>query len=176
TQLNNSSGGLKINCIDAGTIFNACGVLGFIDITRIHLLAGDEQLTGDPAKCTGDPAHGIAQEAGTPLHIQFRDVSWALDPANNVLRAHIVMHLKTGGMYIRTLEERSSLCGSTSAIQARVKYDDLLPNLPPQDQYTSADLNIQFSTTPDGRLEFSFDDASLASFVDHFHPAALVLD
>ncbi|MFN2547568.1 MAG: hypothetical protein ABR567_09065 [Myxococcales bacterium] len=182
TQLNSSANSLKINCIDAGQIFNACGILGFIDITRVHLLAGDEQLTGDPKKCTGDPgdpAHGIPptpQESGTPLHIQFKDVSWALDPVNNVLKAHLVMHLKTGDLYIRTVEEHSSLCGSTSAIQARVKYDDLLPGLPPQDQYTAADLRIRFSTAPDGRLEFNFDDASLSSFVDNFHPAALVLD
>ncbi|TMA22311.1 MAG: hypothetical protein E6J88_14450, partial [Deltaproteobacteria bacterium] len=91
SQLNNNAGGLKIGCIDAGQIFNACGILGFIDITRVHLLAGDEQLTGDPKRCTGDagdPAHGIPptpQEPGTPIHITFKDVSWALDPANNVL-------------------------------------------------------------------------------------------
>src|SRR4051812_27619494 len=174
TQLNNSTGALKINCIDAGQIFNACGILGFLDITRIHLLAGDSQLTGNPDKCKG--TNGQAQEPGTPIHIQFKDVSWALDPVNNVLRAHLVMHLKTGDLYIRTTEAHSSLCGSTSPIQARVKYDDLLPGLPPQDQYTSADLKIKFSTAPDGRLEFNFDDASLASFVDNFHPAALVLD
>ena len=182
SQLNNNAGGLKIGCIDAGQIFNACGILGFIDITRVHLLAGDEQLTGDPKRCTGDagdPAHGIPptpQEPGTPIHITFKDVTWALDPTNNVLKAHLVMHLKTGDMYIRTVEEHSSLCGSTSAIQARVKYDDLLPGLPPQDQYTAADLNVRFSTSPDGRLEFNFDDASLNSLVANFHPAALVLD
>lgn len=176
TQLNNATGGLHIKCIDAGTIFNACGILGFIDLTRVHLLAGDEQLTGDPAKCTGDPAHGIAQEPGTPLHIQFKDVSLTPDPVNNALHVHLVMHLKTGDMYIRTVEEHSDLCGSTSAIQARVKYDDLLPGLPPQDQYTAADLSIRFSTAPDGRLELNFDDASLANLIDNFHPAALVLD
>jgi MYXO-CTERM domain-containing protein len=175
-QLNNAAGGLQIKCIDAGVLVNACGILGFIDITRVHLLAGDEQLTGDPARCTGDPAHGIAQEPGTPLHIQFKDVSWSVDPVNSVLHAHLVMHLKTGDMYLRTVEEHSSLCGGTSAIQARVKYDDLLPGLPPQDQYTAADLSIRFSTAPDGRLELNFDDASLANFVDNFHPAALVLD
>ncbi|MGZ6142649.1 MAG: hypothetical protein ACXWLM_04880, partial [Myxococcales bacterium] len=181
-QLNAASGGLKIGCIDAGTIFNACNVLGFLDITKVHLLAGDEAFTGDPKQCTGDPgdpAHGIAPtpaEPGTPLHIQFHDVTWTMDPANNVLKAHLVMHLKTGDMYIRTVEEHSSICGSTSALQARVLYDDLLPNIPPQDQYTAADLNIRFSTTPDGRLEFNFDDASLDTLVANFHPGDLVLD
>ena len=184
TQLNASSGALSIGCIDAGTLFNACGVLGFIDITKVHLLAGDEAFTGNPKACTGDPGDPnhvppippTPKEAGTPLHITFKDVTWAMDPVNNVLKAHLVMHLKTGDMYIRTVEEHSSLCGKTSAIQARVLYDDLLPGLPPQDQYTAADLDIRFSTTPDGRLEFNFDDASLDSLVANFHPAALVLD
>ena len=178
-QLNASAGGLKIGCIDAGTLLDVCSPL---DVTRFHVLAGDEQFTGDPKQCTGDagdPAHGIPPtpaEPGTPLHITFKDVTWAMDPANNVLKAHLVMHLKTGDLYVRTVEEHSTLCGDTSAIQARVFYDDLHPGLLPQDQYTAADLNIGFTTTPDGRLEFNFDDASLNSLVDNFHPAALVLD
>src|SRR5205807_10355229 len=82
SQLNNNAGGLKINCIDAGEIFNACGILGFIDITKVHLLAGDEQLTGDVKQCKGDPGDPshvppippTPQEPGTPIHITFKDV------------------------------------------------------------------------------------------------------
>lgn len=173
SQLNASSGGLKIGCIDAGTLLDVCSP---IDVTRFHVLAGDEQFKGTVADCVGDSAHGIAAEPGTPLHITFKDVTWSMDPAHNTLNAHIVMHLKTGDLYVRTIEEHSTLCGATSAIQARVFYDDLHPGLLPQDQYTAADLHIGFSTTPDGRLEFNFDDASLNSIVDNFHPAALVFD
>ena len=180
-QLNGNSGGLKIGCTDAGTLLNVCSPL---NITRFHLLAGDEEFTGDPDRCNGkagDPNHvppipPIPAEAGTPLHITFKDVSWTLDPTGNVLKAHLVMHLKTGDIYLRTVEEHSSICSGTSALQARVLYDDLLPGLPAQDQYTAADLNIHFSTAPDGRLEFNFDNASLDSLVANFHPAALVLD
>ena len=178
-QLNANSGGLKIGCIDAGTLLSVCSP---INVTQFHVLAGDEGFYGTVKNCVGDPgdpAHGIAPtpaEAGTPLHITFKDVQWGLDPTNNVLKAHIVMHLKTGDLYVRTVEEHSTLCSATSAIQARVFYDDLHPGLLPQDQYTAADLNIHFSTTPDGRLEFDFDNASLDNLVQNFHPAALVLD
>jgi hypothetical protein len=171
--LNNTSPGFSIPCIDAGTIFNACNVAGFIDLTRVHLIAGDSGLTGDPARCSGDAAQRIPPEK-TPLHLTFKDVSWILDGAGNILRAHLVLHLKTGDIYVRTVEEHSSICGGTSAIQARVVYDDALPGLP--QPYTTADLDIHFSTAPDGRLEFNFDDASLASVVANFQPAALVID
>jgi hypothetical protein len=162
-QVGTTSPGVKVPCVDAGEVFNACNVLGFLDITKVNLLAGDENFN---MAC--DPGEG------TPLHITFRDVRWILDPARSVLKAHLIMHLKTGDIYLRTREEHSSLCNGTSAIQARVIYDDNLPGLPQKN--TVADLEIRFSTTPDGRLEFNFDDASLASVVQNFQPAALVID
>ncbi len=159
-QVGSSSPGVSIPCIDAGTLFNLCSPF---NITRVHLIAGDENFNGvcDP----GDK---------TPLHITFKDVSWTLDPIHNALKAHLVMHLKTGDIYLRTVEEHSSICRGTSAIQARVGYDDALPGLPRR--YTTADLNIGFSTAPDGRLELNFDDASLASLVTRFQPGGLIFD
>ena len=59
-------------------------------------------------------------EPGTPIHMTFKDVKWVMDPTNNVLNLHLVMHLWTGDMYLRTVEEHSTICGGTSAIQVRV--------------------------------------------------------
>lgn len=158
-QVGSTSPGVTLPCIDAGELFNLCS----IGVTKIHLLAGDENFNG-----TCDAADK------TPLHVEFKSVSWGLDPAHNVLKAHLLLHLKTGDIYLRTVEEHSFICGGTSAIQARVAFDDNLPGLP--QPFTQADMNIAFSTTPDGRLEFNFDDSSLASLVANFQPAALVFD
>jgi hypothetical protein len=161
-RVGKTSPGFSIPCIDAGTLLNAClGSTGF----HFHVLAGDSALSGNLDTCKTEK---------TPLHLTFKDVSWALDPTHNVLKAHLVMHLQTGDIYVRTVEEHSTLCNGTSAIQARVVYNDELLGLPQKD--TAADLNISFSTTPDGRLEFNFDDASLANVVANFQPAALVID
>lgn len=160
-RVGQTSPGFSIPCTDLGTILHACsGSTGF----NVHVLVGDSGLSGNPATCATEK---------TPMHLTFKNVTWALDSLNNVLKAHLVMHLQTGDIYVRTVEEHSTLCGGTSAIQARVVYNDELPGLPQQD--TAADLNIHFATAPDGRLEFNFDDASIASVVDHFHPAALVI-
>lgn len=164
-DLNNStSGGLSLPCIDAGVLLNACGFgTGF----HFSLIAGDANFNG-----VCDPGEG------TPLHMSFKDVSWTLLPSTastaGTLRAHIISHVKTGDIYIRTREAHSSLCSGNTPIQARVKYDDELPGLPQQD--TAIDLDIQFSTAPDGRLEFNFSDASLGTLVTNFQPAALVID
>jgi MYXO-CTERM domain-containing protein len=159
-----TSGGLSLPCVDAGTLLNACiGSTGF----HFSLVAGDTNFNG---VCDAGES--------TPLHMSFKDVKWTLLPSTastaGTLRAHIISHVKTGDIYIRTKEAHSSLCSGNTPIQARVKYDDELPGLPQQD--TSIDLDIQFSTAPDGRLEFNFSDASLGTLVTNFQPAALVID
>ena len=160
-----TSGGLGLPCIDANEVFNACSY----GITKMHVLAGDANFNG---RC--DPGES------TPLHLTFKDVRWTMIPpagsSAGTLRAHIVTHIKTGDIYVRTIEAHSSslFCGQNQPIQARFKYDDELPGLPQPD--TAIDLDIQFSTAPDGRLAFNFSDASLATLVANFQPAALVFD
>ncbi len=160
-----ASGGLSLPCIDGGPpLLNACVVsTGFY----FSVVAGDNNFNGvcDPGETT-------------PLHMTFKDVKWTLLPASGstpgTLRAHIISHVKTGDLYLRTKEAHSTLCSGNTPIQARVKYDDELPGLPQAD--TAIDLDLQFSTAPDGRLEFNFSDASLATLVANFQPAALVID
>jgi hypothetical protein len=160
-QVGSTSPGFTLPCIDAGTLVNAC-VTSSIGL-RVALLAGDTNF------------NGVCDAADkTPLHINFKDVSWVLDAAHSTLRAHLVLHLKTGDIYVRTKEEHSTLCGGTSAIQLRTFYDDELQGLPQKD--TIADLALAFTTTPDGRLEINFDNASLDALVTNFQPAALWID
>lgn len=155
----NSGAGLSMPCIEKDNLLDAC--LGSFGL-RFSILAGDTNFDGS---CDGADA--------TPLHIAFKDVSWILVPPST-LRAHIVMHLKTGDIYLRTKEEHSTLCGGTSAIQLRAFYDDELPGLPAKD--TVVDLDLGFSTAPDGRLEINFPNASLDAIVGNFQPGALWLD
>ena len=159
-----TSGGLSLPCVDAGVLLNACvGTTGF----HFSLVAGDTNFNGvcDPGEAT-------------PLHMTFKDVKWTMIPpagsTPGTLRAHIVAHIKTGDIYIRTKEEHSTLCPGNTPIQARVKYDDEIFGLPQAD--TAIDLDLQFSTAPDGRLEFNFSDSSIGTLVQNFQPAALVID
>lgn len=159
-----TSSGLSLPCVDGGVLLNACGFgTGF----HFSLIAGDTNFNG---VCDAGES--------TPLHMTFKDVKWTMIPpagsSTGTLRAHIIAHVKTGDLYIHTKEAHSTLCSGNTPIQARVKYDDEIAGLPQKD--TAIDLDIQFSTAPDGRLEFNFSDASLGTLVANFQPAALIID
>jgi hypothetical protein len=155
------SASLAIPCFGPEQVVQCSSTFG---LTEANVLIGDTNFN---AQCDATDT--------TPIHATFKNVSWSLDPAHNALRAHILLHLKTGDLYVRTLERHSSLCSdSSSPIQARIKYDDELPGLPQQD--TAIDLNIGFATAPDGRLELNFDQGSLETIVSNFQPGAIVLD
>ena len=137
---------------------------GFLDVTKVAALVGDENLNG---KC--DAADS------TPMHVTFKTVTWALDPTNNLLRAKVVMHLKSGDLYFRTIEAHSSLSGNGQVpIEARIHINDEDPSLTTQD--TELDLDLQFSTAPDGRLEIAPSQSSLDHLLDNLNPGIFFID
>jgi MYXO-CTERM domain-containing protein len=134
----------------------------FLDLTKFGLIIGDANFDG---VCSPGES--------TPVTLQFKQVTWSLDPANQLLKAKIVLHVKAA-LYLRTLEAHSSLCSGTTPIQGRVFIDDEAVGLSPQD--TALDLDLQFATAPDGRLLIAPTDASIGALVDTFNIAALGLD
>ena len=162
--LSSLSGSVRIPCVGPSQVFKCTAGV------QVSVVAGDTNFNG-----TCDP------DEATPLSITFKDVSWILDPASKTLRAHLVTHIKTGDIYVRTVEAHSCICGGTvfcssheySPIQARIYYDDEQAGLAPQFKDTALELAIKFSTAPDGRLEFNFDDATLSTLVANFHAEAL---
>ena len=154
-----TAGGFTIPCIDAGTLLNACvGSTGF----HFSAIVGDENFNNT---CE-------AGEGGK-LFLTFKDVAWTLDAANNVLKAHIVSHIKSGDIYIHTKEDHSTICsGYPGLFHAFI--DDEQVGLPQKD--TALDLDLRFTTTPDGRLEIDIPDSSLQTILTNFQPGALVFD
>ena len=154
-----TSGGFTIPCIDAGTVLDACvGSTGF----HFSAIVADQNFNN-----TCDAAEG------GKLYLSFKDVAWSLDAANNVLKAHIVTHIKTGDIYVHTKEDHSTICGGYPAL-FRVWIDDEALGLPTKD--TALDLDITFHTAPDGRLEIDIPDSSLQTILTNFQPGSFFAD
>ncbi len=118
--------------------------------TQLNLIAGDENFDG---QCTAAD--------GTPLHLTFNNVVFTLDPAAQVLHTKIYVNIKSGDFYLRTVEAHSSICkdgsGNPASIQADVQIDDS-QSIAGQ---TELDVDLQFTTAPDGRLLISPTQSSL---------------
>ena len=155
-----TAGGFTIPCTPApNPLVNACvGTTGFY----FTAIVGDENFND-----VCDPGEGAK------LNMTFKDVSWALDPTRNTLKAHLVTHLKTGDLYVHTLEDHSIICNGYPGL-FHVFIDDELAGLPQKD--TAIDLDINFSTAPDGRLEIDIPDSSLQTILTNFQPGAIVFD
>lgn len=110
---------------------------------------------------------------GAKLYLTFKDVTWSLDGATNTLRAHVVSHIKTGDVYVHTIEDHSTICGGYPALM-RAWLDDENPGLQVKD--TTLDLDLQFSTAPDGRLQIDVPDSSLQTILQNFQPGAFFFD
>ena len=154
-----TSGGFTIPCIDAGTLLDACvGTVGF----HFSAIVADQNFNNT---CdTGE---------GGKLFLNFKDVTWTLDPANNILNAHLLTHIRTGDIYVHTKEDHSTICSGYPAL-FRVWINDEAFGLPVPD--TAIDLALSFSTTPDGRLEIEIPDASLQTILTNFQPGAFGFD
>jgi hypothetical protein len=158
-------GTLAIPCSDVPIKANTC-FLGNTLGTKFEALIGDNNFSG-----------ACEQSERTPVQLQFKSVTWQLEPASQALHVALVVHVKTGDIFVRTKEEHSTLCGGTSPIQAHVWYDDEDPALllgnPPD---TTLDLDLQFTTAPDGRLEVNLSQESLTRTLAAFTPSALGID
>lgn len=163
----NSQGNLlNIPCFETPELNGCLG--GFLDITKVRALIGDSNFD---AACTAAD--------GTPITMTFKEVTWSMDAANQLLKAKIIAHIKSGALYFRTKEAHSSLCSGTTPIQARVFIDDEPPcavgQICPQSG-TELDLDLKLSTAPDGRLELDATDASLNAILTKFNPASIQID
>ena len=156
---NGAAGGFTIPCIDAGTLLDVCSPLS---ITRFSALVADQNF--DDTCNAGE---------GAKLFMNFKQVSWIMDAPNNTLKAHMLTHIESGDIYVRSKEDHSSICGGYPA-QFRVWINDEAAGLPAKD--TAINLDIQFSTTPDGRLEFNIPDSSLNTILTNFQPGAFGFD
>ncbi|HUJ26786.1 MAG TPA: hypothetical protein VLW85_12255 [Myxococcales bacterium] len=160
TALNNgAAGGFTIPCIDAGTLFHLdLGIACF----NFSAMVADQNFND---VCDSGE--------GAKLFINFKNVSWTMDAPNNTLKAHILAHINTGDIYVHSKEDHSILCNGYPALM-RVGLNDESAGLPVKD--TAIDLDIQFSTTPDGRLEFNIPDSSLNTILTNFQPGAFFFD
>ncbi|MBS2025865.1 MAG: hypothetical protein JST92_25975, partial [Deltaproteobacteria bacterium] len=168
TGLNSAGTGFNLPCIDAIGELNFCNVAGAFDITKVKLLAGDSNFDG---QCTAADQ--------TPINVDFKEVTWQMDPANQLLRAKIITHIHSGSFYIRTREAHSSICSGTTPIQARLFINDELfcpvNTICPQND-TELDLDLSFSTAPDGRLILTPTQASLDAILSKFNVASFQID
>lgn len=176
-QLNGADGGFNIPCKDFQQKDNPDGGAPFegppfIDLCSIPFVGTQFSMMMADSNFNDvcDPGEGA------PLRLSFKSLSWTLNPDTHILSAHILAHVKTDAIYLRTREAHSSFvfCNSMQPIQARVFYDDETPGLPQQD--TRLDLDLIFGTTPDGRLEINVSQDSLAAIVDQFIPDFINID
>ena len=162
-------GSIAVPCIDK-PLTNVCNLPVLPD--KLEVLLGDDQFLGS---CT-EPA-GVPQP-GTPVHLTFKSVNWSLNPSENTLHLQLVVHVKTGDIYIRTVESHSTICSGNNPIQAHAWYDDedasLLP--PGATPDTTLDLALQLSNAPDGRLEVNLSQDSLTNSLAGFTPSAIGFD
>ena len=155
---NGAAGGFTIPCIDAGTVLDAC-----VGTAGLHFSAMVADQNFNNVCDAGE---------GAKLYMTFKDVSWIMDAPNNTLKAHILAHIQTGDIYVHSKEDHSIICGDPAMF--RVGLNDEASGLPVKD--TALDLDIQFSTTPDGRLEFNIPDSSLNTILTNFQPGAFFFD
>ena len=154
-----AAGGFTIPCIDAGVLSDYClGSTGF----RFSAIVADQNFNN-----TCDAGEGAK------LFLTFKDVQWTLDGVGNTLQAHVVTHIRTGDIYVHTKEDHSTICGGYPAL-FRVGLNDEAFGLPTKD--TAIDLDLHFSTAPDGRLEISIPDSSLRTILANFQPGAFFFD
>ena len=158
-NLNDNVVPVKVPCTDLGTLVEICTL---VDI-KFSALVGDTNFNG---VCDANE--------GANVKIVFRDVTWGMDTVNQQLRARVVAHIETDDVYVRTKEAHSTLCGGNSPILGRVYYNDELPSL--TDKGTILDLDLKFSTAPDGRLEINFSDDSLLASIKNFNASAVNID
>jgi len=161
SDLNNgTAGGFTFPC--TGPIAPSALDLCSIGVTRFTFMIADEDFN-----------NVCGSSEGAKLYMDFKDVSWVLDSANNILRAHLIAHIHTGDIYVHTVEDHSTICSGYPAL-LRVWLNDEAGGLPQKD--TAIDLALQFSTTPDGRLEFNIPDSSLNTILTNFQPGAFGFD